>query len=71
MTGKSRWADGSFLIGGDKEQLLKQVCLGRDAPSEQLYREREEKLLEMTSDLDVRAGQDANYLFCHRMFVKE
>ena len=41
------------------------VCLVRDAPSEQLYREREDKLLEMTSDLDVRAGQAANYVSFH------
>ena len=36
-----RWGDGLFLVGGDKEQLLKQVCLVRDSPSEPLYRERE------------------------------
>ena len=48
-----RWGDGLFLVGGDKEQLLKQVCLVRRA---------EDKLLEMTSDLDVRAEQAANYV---------
>ena len=36
-----RWGNGSFLVGGDKEQLLKQGCLVRDSPSEPLYRERE------------------------------
>ena len=70
LTGKSRWGDGSFLVGGDKEQLLKQVCLVRDAPSEQLYRERENKLLEMTSDLDVRAGQAANYVSFHDYYER-
>ena len=35
-----RWGDGLFLVGGDKEQLLKQVYLVRDSPSEPLYRER-------------------------------
>ena len=39
-----RWSDGSFLVGGDKEQLLKQVCLVRDSPSEPLYRESSSRL---------------------------
>ena len=62
MTGKGQWDDGSFLRGGDKEAILKQVCLVRDAPSEDLYRKREDKLLEMTSELSVRPGQASNYV---------
>ena len=38
--------------------------------SEQLYREREDKLLEMTSDLDVRAGQAANYVSFHDYYER-
>ena len=33
FTGKSQWGDGSFLSGGDKEELLKQVTLVRDSPT--------------------------------------
>ena len=65
FTGKAQWSDGSFLAGGDKEELLKQLCLVRDSPSEDLYKEREAKLLEMTEDLSVRAGQAANYANFH------
>ena len=45
--------------GGDKEELLKQLCLVLDAPSELLYKEREEKLLETTAELTVKPGQEA------------
>ena len=38
--------------------------------SEQLYREREDKLLELTSDLDVRAGQAANYVSFHDYYER-
>ena len=60
LTGKSRWRKGSFLTGGDKELLLKQVKLVRDSPTEVIYLERENKLLEMTQDLLVKAGQSLN-----------
>ena len=56
MTGKAQWKDGSFLSGGDKEQLLKQVSLVRDSSTVDLYYTRENKLLEMT----VRASQAIN-----------
>ena len=51
------WKNGTFLAGGDKKMLLSQVMLVRDAPNEALYQERENKLLELTSDLSVRPGQ--------------
>ena len=60
FTGKSQWTDGSFLSGGDKEQLLKQLTLVRDSPTSDSYTERENKLLQMTRDLSVRAGQAVN-----------
>ena len=49
LTGKSQWADASFLSGGDKEELLKQVTLVRDSPTCEAYTERENKLLDMTN----------------------
>ena len=45
------------MSGGDKEQLLKQLTLVRDSPTSDAYTERENKLLQMTRDLSVRAGQ--------------
>ena len=60
FTGKAQWGDGSFLTGGDKEQLLLQLSLVRDSPTEALYHERETKLLAMARDLTVRAGQAIN-----------
>ena len=48
------------MSGGDKEQLLKQVSLVRDSPTADLYSTRENKLLEMTRGLTVRAGQAIN-----------
>ena len=41
FTGKAQWTDGTFLAGGDKEQLLLQLSLVRDSPTEALYKERE------------------------------
>ena len=57
LTNKGQWTDGTFLNGTDKEAILEQVTLIRDAPSEQEYIIRESKLCEMTKDLSVRAGQ--------------
>ena len=60
LTGKGRWEKGSFLTGGDKELLLKQVKLVRDSPTEAIYTERETRLLQMSEGLLVRAGQTLN-----------
>ena len=60
FTGKSYWGDAgehNYMTGPDKDDLMKQVVLVRDAPSEILYREREATLLEMTKDFNVRPGQ--------------
>ena len=60
FTGKSYWGDAgehNYLTGPDKDDLMKQIVLVRDAPSEILYKEREAKLLEMTKDLNIRPGQ--------------
>jgi len=46
LTGKSYWgdiADKNLMNGSQKEDLLPQILLVRDAPSEELYREREKR----------------------------
>ena len=70
LTGKSQWTDGSFLSGGDKEELLKQVTLVRDSPNSEAYTERERKLLDMTKDLSVRAGQAVKPTSFHEYYLK-
>ena len=62
MTGKAMWKRGSYLSGGDKEVVMSQIRLVRDAPSESQYDEREKKLLEITKDLLVRPGQALNLI---------
>ena len=61
LTGKSQWKNGTFLNGAEKEELLKHICSIRDSPTEALYLQQEEKLLELTSELSVRAGQTVKY----------
>ena len=70
FTGKAQWKDGSFLSGGDKEDLLKQVTLVRDAPTSEAFMERENKLLDITKDLSVRAGQAVNACSFHEYYLK-
>ena len=41
----------------DKDDILALVRKVRDAPTEELYREREAELLDKTSELTVRPGQ--------------
>ena len=57
LTGKSKWPNDSYLSGGDKELILRQVNLVRDAPPESQYIQRENELLKLTENLNVRAGQ--------------
>ena len=70
FTGKAQWKDGSFLSGGDKENLLKQVTLVRDAPTCEAFMERENKLLDITRDLSVRAGQAVNACSFQEYYLK-
>ena len=60
FTGKSYWGnveDHNYLCGADKDDLMKQLMLVRDSPSEALYREREVMMLEKGKHLFVRPGQ--------------
>ena len=49
------------------DNLVTQV---RDAPSEPLYLEREEKLLEVIKDLSIRPGQSSQYQTFHSYYEK-
>lgn len=60
FTGKSWWGDANehnYMSGPDKDDLMAQIVLVRDSPSEALYREREAKLLDMTKNFNIRPGQ--------------
>ena len=60
FTGKAYWgeaADKNYLCGADKDDLLTQLKLLRDSPSESLFREREAKLLSSAYDLWIRPGR--------------
>ena len=50
FTGRAYWGDASeknYVNGGDKYNLMKQIVLVRDSPSQELYNEHETKLLQM------------------------
>ena len=51
FTGRAYWGDAdenNYVNGGDKDNLMKQIVLVRDSPSQELYNEHEAKLLQMT-----------------------
>ena len=65
FTGKSYWGnveDHNYLCGADKDDLMKQLMLVRDSPSEALYKEREVMMLEKGKHLFVRPGQATNQI---------
>ena len=50
FTGRAYWGDAgekNYVNGGDKDNLMKQIVLVRDSPSQELYNEHEIKLLQM------------------------
>ena len=49
---------------------MKQVTLVRDSPNSEAYTERERKLLDMTKDLSVRAGQAVKPTSFHEYYLK-
>ena len=56
FTNKAFWGkaeDTNYLVKDDKDYIMNQILLVRDAPSEELYREREVQLLETTVNLTV------------------
>ena len=60
FNGKAFWENGEPLSHIKKAELLEQIKLVRDSPSEDLYIEREEKLLSLCEGLTVRAGSAIN-----------
>ena len=60
FTGRAYWGDAgekNYLSGEEKDELMKQIVLVRDSPSQDEYNIREEKLLSMSKDLSIRPGQ--------------
>ena len=60
FTGRAYWGDAgekNYLSGEEKDELMKQIVLVRDSPSQEEYSIREEKLLSMSKDLSIRPGQ--------------
>ena len=60
FTGKGYWgdaADKNYVVGGEKEELIKQLILVRDSPNQEFFKEHEQKLFLMTKDLSIRPGQ--------------
>ena len=60
FTGRAYWGDAgekNYLGGEEKDELMKQIVLVRDSPSQEEYSIREEKLLSMSKDLSIRPGQ--------------
>ena len=60
FTGRAYWGDAgekNYMSGGEKEELMSQIVLLRDSPSQELNNEREAKLLKMSKDLSIRPGQ--------------
>ena len=59
LTREGYWGEPqgkNYLSTTDKSEIMKQISLVRDSPSEQLFRDRELKLLQMTNNLSVRSG---------------
>ena len=60
FTNKAFWGDpkdAQYLGRYDKDNLIEQVISVRDAPSDDTYRERETKLLELTEKLTIGPSQ--------------
>ena len=73
MTNKGYWGDISkqrYLNSSDKDAILEQLTLIRDAPSEEKYKEAEDKFLEMTADLHIRPGQSNSAVRCPDYYHK-
>ena len=73
FTGKAYWGeagDKNYLRGDEKEELMKEILLVRDSPSQQEYRLREESLLSKTKDLSIRPGQVSYPVSFHNYYDK-
>ena len=73
LTGKAYWGDIScknFLNGKDKDDIMNQTMMVRDAPSQELYNQREEKLFQLTRTLSIRPGQAAKPVLFKDYYMK-
>ena len=60
FTGRAYWGDAgekNYVNGEEKDNLMKQIVLVRDSPSQELYNEHEAKLLQMSKFLSILPGQ--------------
>ena len=72
FTSKGFWGDvekHDYVTGDDRRELVAQLNFVRDSPSNEIYEERERKLLEMTENLTVRPGQSVNPVSFHDYYV--
>ena len=63
----SKMSDGNSV---EKVDIINQLKMLRDAPSEELYQQRREKLLEMTEHLLVKPGNKKEFVRFHNYFDK-
>ena len=73
MTNKGYWGNiksQKYLNNEDKTDIINQLTLVRDSPSEIKYKESEEKLMEMTEGLFVRPGQSNSAVSFHDYYFK-
>ena len=73
FTGRAYWGAASnknYFNGSDKDEVMKQIILVRDSPSQEHYYEHEQKLLQMTKDLSIRPGQVSKPVSFHDYYEK-
>ena len=63
----SKMSDGNSV---EKVDIINQLKMLRDAPSEELYEQRREELLEMTEHLLVKPGNKKEFVRFHNYFDK-
>ena len=73
FTGKAYWGDAgdkNYLCGGDKDDLLTNLKLLRDSPSQEAFAEREQQLLDTTKELFVRPGRITKPVAFHTYYER-
>ena len=71
LTGKAFWGeagDKNYLCGADKDDIMTNIKLLRDSPSQDAFEEREAKLVDSTKELFVRPGQVQKSVSFHIRF---
>lgn len=73
LTGKAFWGeagDKNYLCGADKDDIMTNIKLLRDSPSQDAFEEREAKLVDSTKELFVRPGQVQKPVSFHDCYDK-